>query len=123
MVPVDAECALDLPGPVLQERSACYFDDLQSFDSAVIREIIDEILDTFQGGVPNEKLRKEMEMAREVFPLFNVYELFIWSFEENAPDVLGELRTAIARIKEGVDISIVATAVGIRVFDAFNVLE
>ena len=87
-----------------------------SNDSTAIKEIIDKILDTVEGAIPNEKLRKEMEMQRNVF--FNcrdVYELFIWSFEETAPDLLGILRGAIDCMKEpDADISVVATALSIH---------
>ena len=87
-----------------------------SNDSTAIKEIIDKILDTFEGAIPNEKLRKEMEMQRSVF--FNcrdVYELFIWSFEESAPDLLGLLRRALDCMQESdADITVVATAVTIH---------
>ena len=87
-----------------------------SDDSIAIKEIIDNILDNHIGGFSDETLRKEMEMQQKVFPK-NVYELFIWSFEERfeerSPNMLGILREAIDRVKEGSkDITTVARAVG-----------
>ena len=93
-----------------------------SDNSIAIKEIIDKILDSQLGGLPNETLRKEMEMQQKAFPKKNVYELFIWSFEERfeerSPNMLGILREAIDRVKEGSeDITTVARAVGNLIAD------
>ena len=87
-----------------------------SNDSTAIKEIIDKILDTFEGAISNEKLRKEMEMQRGIFfDCRDVYELFIWSFEERAPDLLVTLRKAIDSMKKpDANISAVATAVAVH---------
>ena len=88
-------------------------------DSIVIKEIIDKILDTEQGAIEGKTLRKEMEMQTEVLPAFDVYELFIWSFEENCPNLLSILREGIVCMaKQSADISLVAKAVAIHMSDA-----
>ena len=93
-----------------------------SDDSIAIKEIIDNILDNHIGGFSNEALRKEMEMQQGVFPQRTVYELFIWSFEERfkerSPNMLGILREAIDRVKEGSkDITTVARSGGNLIAD------
>ena len=85
-------------------------------DSIVIKEIIDTILDTVLGAIPDEVLRKEMEMQASLFPAFDVYELFIWSFEEGSPNLLCFLREAIVCMAgPSADILLVAKAVQMNI--------
>ena len=69
-------------------------------DSIVIKEIVDMQLDTIIGSIPGEEggdgfLRKEMDMQKLVFPTYDVYELWFWSFEEDSPNLLNILRKAV----------------------------
>ena len=89
-------------------------------DSIVIKEIVDMQLDTIIGSIPGEEggdgfLRKEMDMQKLVFPTYDVYELWFWSFEEDSPNLLNILRKAVvARAAANADVRIIAQAVALK---------
>ena len=92
--------------------------DFTSCDSDVIKSIIDIILDTCHGVISDKSLRAEMELQKTVFLGRNVYELWVWSFEEEfvGNSFVDLLKEAVAEAREpGMDLRIIAQAVVIRI--------